>query len=220
MIIEDNRDLNAMLVKFLQGCGYKTQSAYDGIVGEQLAMSGDCDLILLDIMLPYKSGDQILTVIRRASDKPVIVISAKDMVSTKIDLLKAGADDYITKPFDLGELEARIVANLRQYQHSETAERLAFRDIEMNLHSKTVTVGGTPVTLTAKEFWIMELFLRHQDKIFSKSNIYETVWGMDYLGDDSAVKSHLSRLRAKLKEAGGREYIETVWGMGYRLKSE
>lgn len=221
LIIEDNRDLNAMLVKFLQGCGYETQSAYDGIVGEQLAVSGECDLILLDIMLPYKSGDQILTVIRRASDKPVIVISAKDMVGTKIDLLKAGADDYITKPFDLGELEARIVANLRQYQHREAVvELLTFQDIEMNLQSKTLSVGGTPVTLTAKEFLIMELFLRHQEKIFSKSNIYETVWGMDYLGDDSAVKSHLSRLRAKLKEAGHREYIETVWGMGYRLYKE
>lgn len=219
LIIEDNADLNVMLVKFLRGCGYDTQSAYDGITGEQMAVSGDCDLILLDIMLPYKSGDRILDVIRRVSDKPVIVISAKDMVGTKIDILKAGADDYITKPFDLGELEARIIANLRKYQKGvSNAGILSFGDIEMSVQSKTISVGGTPVILTAKEFLIMELFLRNQEKIFSKSNIYETVWGMDYLGDDSAVKSHLSRLRSKLKEVGGNEYIETVWGMGYRLK--
>lgn len=219
LIIEDNVDLNAMLVKFLQGCGYETQSAYDGITGEQMALSGGCDLILLDIMLPYKSGDRILDVIRKVSNKPVIVISAKDMVGTKIDILKAGADDYITKPFDLGELEARIITNLRKYQKGgASTEILSFSDIEMNIQSKTLSVSGTPVMLTAKEFLIMELFLRNQKKIFSKSNIYETVWGMDYLGDDSAVKSHLSRLRSKLKEAGGCEYIETVWGMGYRLK--
>ena len=219
LIIEDNRDLNAMLVKFLQGCGYTTQSAYDGVSGEQMAVSGDCDLILLDIMLPYKSGDQILQVIRRTSNKPVIVISAKDMIGTKIDILKSGADDYITKPFDLGELEARIITNLRRYQSaSAKSETLSFKDIELNVQSKTVSVGGNQVILTAKEYLIMELFLSNQDKIFSKSNIYETIWGMDYLGDDSSVKSHLSRLRSKLKEAGGDEYIETVWGMGYRLK--
>ncbi len=219
LIIEDNRDLNAMLVKFLQGCGYTTQSAYDGVSGEQMAVSGDHDLILLDIMLPYKSGDQILQVIRRTSNKPIIVISAKDMIGTKIDMLKSGADDYITKPFDLGELEARIITNLRRYQASAAqSETLTFKDIELNVQSKTVTVGGSQVVLTAKEYLIMELFLRNQEKIFSKSNIYETIWGMDYLGDDSSVKSHLSRLRSKLKEAGGDEYIETVWGMGYRLK--
>lgn len=219
LIIEDNRDLNAMLVKFLQGCGYNTQSAYDGVSGEQMAVSGDYDLILLDIMLPYKSGDQILQVIRRTSNKPIIVISAKDMIGTKIDMLKSGADDYITKPFDLGELEARIITNLRRYQASAAqSEMLTFKDIELNIQSKTVSVGGNQVVLTAKEYLIMELFLRNQEKIFSKSNIYETIWGMDYLGDDSSVKSHLSRLRSKLNNAGGDEYIETVWGMGYRLK--
>ena len=219
LIIEDNKDLNAMLVKFLQSCGYTTQSAYDGVSGEKMAINGDYDLILLDIMLPYKSGDQILQVIRRTSNKPIIVISAKDMIGTKIDMLKSGADDYITKPFDLGELEARIITNLRRYQASAMqSETLSFKEIELNVQSKTVTVAGNQVVLTAKEYLIMELFLRNQEKIFSKSNIYETIWGMDYLGDDSSVKSHLSRLRSKLKEAGGDEYIETVRGMGYRLK--
>lgn len=219
LIIEDNEDLNAMLVKFLQGCGYVTQSAYDGVSGESMAVSGDYDLILLDIMLPYKSGDQLLNAIRRTSDKPIIVISAKDMIGAKIEMLKSGADDYITKPFDLGELEARIITNLRRYNKSDTqSEILLFKNIELNTQSKTVSIGGNKLVLTAKEYLIMELFLRNQDKIFSKSNIYETIWGMDYLGDDSSVKSHLSRLRSKLKDAGGDEYIETVWGMGYRLK--
>lgn len=219
LIIEDNEDLNAMMVKFLRSNGYATQSAYDGVSGESMAVNGDYDLILLDIMLPYKSGDQILNVIRHSSDKPIIVISAKDMISTKIDMLKSGADDYITKPFDLGELEARIVTNLRRYNKSDMQpDLLSFRNIELNTQSRTVYAGGNQVALTAKEYLIMELFLRNQDKIFSKSNIYETIWGMDYLGDDSSVKSHLSRLRSKLKDAGGDEYIETVWGMGYRLK--
>lgn len=219
LIIEDNKDLNAMLVKFLQSCGYTTQSAYDGVSGERMAVGEDYDLILLDVMLPYKSGDQILNVIRRTSDKPIIVISAKDMIGTKIDMLKSGADDYITKPFDLGELEARIITNLRRYKKlDEQIEVLSFKDIELNVQSKTVSIGGVQIVLTAKEYLIMELFLRNQDKIFSKSNIYETIWGMDYLGDDSSVKSHLSRLRSKLKDASGNEYIETVWGMGYRLK--
>lgn len=219
LIIEDNKDLNLMLVKTLKTAGYETFSAYTGTDGISEAKNKAYDLILLDIMLPYKSGDEILKEIRTFSDVPVIVMSAKDMVGTKIDILKLGADDYVTKPFDLGEIEARIATNLRRFRKQEKAGNvIEFKDIILDANSKQVRINGTEIDLTAKEYSIIELLMKNKNMIFSKANIYETIWSEEYLGDDSSVKSHLSHLRTKLKNANQEEeYIETVWGLGYRL---
>ncbi|BCN28911.1 response regulator transcription factor [Anaeromicropila herbilytica] len=219
LIIEDNKDVNQMLKETLVNDGYEVHSSYDGMSGLKELKLNQYDMLLLDIMLPYLSGDQILRELRTFSDIPVIILSAKDMVSTKIDLLKLGADDYITKPFDLGEVSARVSTHLRRsHLHKITNPILIYKDLVLDMNLKTVIVNGILLDLTAKEYQIMELLMSNQDKLFSKINIYESIWNEEYLGDDNAVKTHMSNLRTKLKKANGEnEYIETVWGLGYRL---
>lgn len=219
LIIEDNRDVNMLLSEALAKEGYKVESAFDGLSGSKALKTGEYDLLLLDIMLPYISGDELLKELRSYSDIPVIVLSAKDMISTKIDLLKLGADDYITKPFDLGEVAARVASQLRRsHGQQKTVSVIAYKDMVLDSNTKQITVCGEMLELTAKEYRILELLLLNQGKVFSRENIYETVWGEEYLGDDNAVKTHMSNLRSKLKKANPEEeYIETVWGLGYRL---
>jgi DNA-binding response OmpR family regulator len=219
LVVEDNTDVNHLLAETLQTEGYQVTSAYDGIVAKREALSGKYDLIILDIMLPYVSGDEILRELRKVSDIPVLILSAKDMITTKIDLLKLGADDYVTKPFDIGEVCARIEALIRRKRSSlGNSQAIKFRDIVLDTGLKTVEVHGQMLTLTAKEYLILELFLTHPEKVFSKANLYEALWNESYYGDDNTIKTHISNLRNKLKAANeSAEYIETVWGLGYRL---
>lgn len=217
LIIEDEKDVNQLLAQTLQGNGYETVSARNGLDGISALQNQRFDLVLLDLMLPFKSGDEVLKEIRKDSDIPVIVISAKDLVGTKIDLLTLGADDYITKPFDLGEVTARVISNLRRYHKKEQNKQLSYKELTLDTESKMLTVNGTALELTAKEYGIMELFLQSPSKVFSKSFLYETIWGYEYLGDENVIKTHISNLRSKLKNYSETEYIETVWGLGYRL---
>lgn len=217
LIIEDEKDVNQLLAQTLQGNGYETVSARNGLDGICELQSQRFDMVLLDLMLPFKSGDEVLKEIRKDSDIPVIVISAKDLVGTKIDLLTLGADDYITKPFDLGEVTARVISNLRRYHKKEQNRQLSYKELTLDTESKMLTVNGAALELTAKEYGIMELFLQSPSKVFSKSYLYETIWGYEYLGDENVIKTHISNLRSKLKNYSETEYIETVWGLGYRL---
>ena len=219
LIIEDNKDVNLMLVEALTDAGYAATSAFTGIDGINEIKDHAYDLILLDIMLPYKSGDEILKEMRQFSEIPVIVISAKDMVGTKIDFLKLGADDYITKPFDLSEVVARVDSNLRR-SHKQIQENQVFqyKDMLLDDSTKRVSVNTIEIELTAKEYMILELLIKHRGKVFTKANLYESIWQDEYLGDENTVKTHISNLRNKLKKANPKdEYIETVWGLGYRL---
>lgn len=221
LIIEDSADINDLLAETLREAGFATESAYDGLAGLRAAQSGRFDLILTDIMLPYVSGDEILRKVRETDDLPVIVLSAKDTVSTKIDLLRMGADDYITKPFDLGEVAARVETALRRAgrgKASPTAEILRYKDVALDCADMRVTVNGMEIKCTAKETQLLEMLMRFPNKVFTKANLYESIWQEDYLGDDNAVKTHISNLRGKLEKAHpGAQYIETVWGLGYRL---
>jgi len=219
LIVEDNTDVNLMLAEALADDGYVVKSVYTGTDGIAEMKDHSYDLILLDIMLPYKSGDEILKEVRMFSDVPVIIISAKDMVGTKIDLLKIGADDYITKPFDLGEVVARVESNIRRSQRQTKKNKVyRYKDLVLDDSIKRVDLGNDEVELTVKEYSILELLLKYPGKVFTKANLYETVWRDDYLGDDNAVKTHISNLRSKLKKVNPSEdYIETVWGLGYRL---
>ncbi|KNZ41253.1 response regulator transcription factor [Acetobacterium bakii] len=219
LIVEDNNDVNLMLAEALTDAGFGVKSIYTGTDGLREIRNHNYDLILLDIMLPYKSGDEVLKEVRTFSNVPVIIISAKELVGTKIDLLKIGADDYITKPFDLGEVVARVQSNLRRCQRAIQENKVyKYKDLVLDHSTKRVCVGDREIELTAKEYLILELLLEYQGKVFTKANLYETVWEDDYLGDDNAVKTHMSNLRSKLKKANPTEdYIETVWGLGYRL---
>jgi DNA-binding response OmpR family regulator len=219
LLVEDDREIRELLCSFLTDNGYVPDMAKNGMEGLNLALGKEYDLILLDIMLPLKSGDQVLKELRERSNVPVIVLSAKDMVQTKIDVIRLGADDYVTKPFDLGEVLARIEALLRRSgRRKEDAEILTHKNLSLYVKEGRAFLRGTELTLTSKEYAILQLLLSHPDKIFSRSNIFDSLWGDDSGNyDDNAVKVHMSNLRSKLSAQDTEEYIETVWGMGYRL---
>lgn len=221
LVIEDDKEINHLLCDILEQNNFRTTSAHNGNDGLELTKTNTYDLILLDLMLPYKSGDNILKELRSFSQVPVVVISAKDLTQTKIELLKLGADDYITKPFDLDEVLARVESVLRRCiskAESNDSHTLTYRNIELNSENKSVEIDGSRLMLTAKEYKILKLLITHPKKVFSKANLFESIWKEEYFGDDNTLNVHMSNLRNKLKLASNNEeYIETIWGLGYRL---
>ncbi|MCM1499767.1 MAG: response regulator transcription factor [Clostridium sp.] len=225
LVVEDDKEINRLLRAYLESQQYTVLWAENGLGAlTMLRDRADIDLVLLDLMLPLQSGDVVLAKLREFSEVPVIILSAKNTVQTKIDVIRMGADDYITKPFDLDEVAVRIEAVLRRTQKGETLERqgsIQYRDMVMDCTAKTVTVKGNALVLTGKEYMILELLLRNPAKLFSKANLFESVWNEPFYREDSTLKVHISNLRNKIKQyAGDEEYIETIWGMGYRLKQE
>lgn len=227
LISEDDNDINNMLARLMERDGYEVVQAYSGTEAVLYINSNEFDLVLLDLMLPGMTGEEVLQNIRKAKQMPVIVISAKVDKKDKIELLNLGADDYITKPFDLEEVSARINSNLRRYlkfssndgSGNEVAQKLSYKDITLNKETKEVYVNNKEIILTAREFNILELLLNNPKKVFSKANVFESVWGEEYLCDDNTINVHMSNLRNKLSKANQQEeYIETIWGMGYKLK--
>lgn len=216
LIVEDDKEINGLLYKLLGENGYQPQAAFTGIDGLNMLCADSFDLVLLDIMLPFKSGDEVLRKLRSFSNTPVIMITAKDLTQTKIDLLRLGADDYITKPFDVDEVLARIEAALRRYNPTQALDKiLTYQHIVIDCEAKRVTVSGETIALTATEYAILELLMLNPTKIFSKRNLFERISGEQYLSDDNTMNVHISNMRQKLRGAG--KYIETVYGMGYRL---
>ena len=219
LIVEDDKEIRELLGAFLTDNGYEISYAANGIEATN-KFTPEYDLVLLDIMLPFKSGEQVLTDIRKTSDVPVIIISAKDMIQTKIDVIRMGADDYITKPFDLGEVLVRIEAMLRRTVGKTGDDQvITHKNLTLNRKDGRVFIKGEQISLTTKEYAILELLLSYPDKMFSKSNIFESIWNEDFdIYDDNALKVHMSNMRSKLKKYDDEEYIETIWGMGYRLE--
>lgn len=222
LVVEDDNDINVLLCKIIKKSQYHVQPAYSGTEAMIYLEKQKWDLVLLDLMLPGMSGEEILTKITELGSTPIIIISAKNEQHTKINSLRSGADDFITKPFDVDEVSARIDSLLRRYKHtSETTKQIiTHKDIHLDLEAKTVNVNGSELSLTAREFTILVLLMSAPKKVFSKSNLFESVWNEPFHGDDNTVNVHMSNLRNKLREANPHEeYIETIWGMGYRLKS-
>ncbi len=223
LVVEDDKEINRLIRDCLSDNGYETLSAENGLDAVRIIREGeDISLVLLDLMLPFQSGDTVLRKVREFSDIPVIVVSAKSMVQSKVDAIRMGADDYITKPFDLDELLVRVEAVLRRAVRrgntSEEAECLSCKKLVLDRKSVSVTVGGKHVSLTGKEYAILELMLLNPKKLFSKSNLFESVWNEPYFNEDTTIKVHMSNIRSKLKKLDpDNEYIETVWGMGYKL---
>lgn len=221
LVVEDDREINSMLCEMLDENGYAAEGAFTGMEGLSRLRSGDYDLLILDLMLPYKSGDAVLQELRSFSSLPAIVISAKDTVQNKLDLFHLGADDYLTKPFDLDEVLVRVEAVLRRCGSSEAQrapEILKAGKLAVDTESKTASVDGQELVLTAKEYGILELLMRYPHKVFSKANLFESIWNEEYACEDNTLNVHMSNLRNKLKAADPEtEYIKTVWGMGYRM---
>lgn len=220
LIIEDDLEICNLLKEFLLESGYEIKISNTGIDGMRVLKTAVFDLVILDLMLPFKSGDEILRELRRFSNVPVIILSANGMVHTKVELLRLGADDYVSKPFDLNEILARIESNLRRCSADTKVKNsvLTYRDITLNEEEKKVVVNGKKLILTSKEYGILLLMLSHPQKVFSKANLFESIWNEEYFSEDNTLNVHISNIRNKLKRANPKEeYIETIWGMGYKL---
>ena len=221
LIIEDDVDINNLLSEILKNAKYETDSAYTGREGLLLLKMKEYDIVLLDLMMPNMTGEEVINEIRKNNKIPIIVISAKIDKETKINVLKMGADDFIKKPFDPDEVIAQVEANIRRYRDfgsEEKAEILKFKEIELIEEEKLVTISGNALKLTPIEYEILKLLMKNPNRIYSKENIYKNVWKDDYIYDADTINAHISNLRNKLKKNNDHEYIETIWGMGYRLK--
>ncbi|MBQ4271068.1 MAG: response regulator transcription factor [Clostridiales bacterium] len=222
LVVEDEKEINKLLSDYLTENGYEVFSLYNGLSVCETVLNEGIDLVLLDLMLPYRNGDMVLSDIRRKSMVPVIVVSAKETTRNKIDLLRLGADDYITKPFDMEEVLARIESNLRRTVLMDPADNvLEYNGLILSEDNLTASLDGTELSLTAKEFSILELLLKHPEKVFSKANLYESIWGEEFISEDNALNVHVSNLRAKLKNISPeKDFIDTVWGIGFRLHKD
>ncbi len=221
LIIEDDNDINNLVCETLTKAGYDCAQAFSGTEGLLYAKSGNYSLIFLDLMLPGMKGELVLSELKKKNNIPVIIISAKDSTDAKINLLNLGADDYITKPFDINELVARAGALLRRYSGITGAvmsDTLRHKAAELNRTALTVHINGIDLDLTKHEFKILELLMLSPDKVFSKQEIYDYAWDDFYIGEDKTINVHISNLRKKIKCISDDEYIETVWGIGFRLK--
>lgn len=214
-VIEDDPSIGDLLEEALRAEGYLVLRAYSGTEARYLLAQHTPDLVLLDLMLPGLTGEELLPLI---GNIPVIVVSAKVGVDDKVNALLAGAADYVTKPFALRELLARITVQLRQPR--PTAGVLTFQDLTMDPATHEVTAGGQPVKLTKTEYAILHLLLENPRQVLSKSMILDRISQETPDGTEGSLKQHMSNLRKKLRQAGGREYIQAVWGIGFRMTEE
>ena len=218
LIIEDDTDINNLMADALGKAGYACTQAFSGTEGLLYVERESFSLVLLDLMLPGKNGEPLLPLIKEQQKIPVIIVSAKDSLDSKVTLLNSGAEDYITKPFEVQELIARIGVQIRRFSsEKQQKENLKYKDLTLHSDSFSASINDSEIILTKQEFKIMELLLSHPQRVFSKQDIYSYAWEDIYIGEDKTINVHISNIRRKLKAVTDAEYIETVWGIGFRL---
>ena len=219
ILLVDDEPLIVKGLKFaLESDGYETDSAGDGEQALEKIQNGNFDLILLDVMLPKMSGIEVCQAVREKSDVPIIMLTAKGEDMDKILGLEYGADDYMTKPFNILEVKARIKSILRRTSANREAPKMELNanGLSINIGSRSATLDGKNVSLTMKEFDLLQLFMKNPGKVYSRDELLETIWGQDYLGDFRTVDVHIRRLREKIeRDPANPEYILTKWGVGY-----
>ena len=221
LLIEDEEKLARMVELELRYEGYEVEKAFDGRTGLDRALSGEHELILLDIMLPALSGMEVLRRLRRESQVPVIMLTARDTVVDKVSGLDSGADDYITKPFAIEELLARIRAALRKRPAAPAdAPLLTCGSLVMDVERHTVEVDGRGVELTRRDFDLLHYLLENKGKVISRESLLDNVWGFDFVGETNAVDVYIRFLRSKIDEQFGVKLIHTVRGVGYVIREE
>ena len=243
LIVEDDININNLLCEVLRKAGYTCEQAFSGTEAKLLLDIKEkaYTLVLLDLMLPGASGEEVLKEIRKQGRLPVIVLTAKDSIDDKIGVLTDGADDYITKPFEIREVLARIQVQLRHIEAETKSEaeaeteviikdgiqegqgsgRLEFRDMVLTRSTFEVSIGGRVLPkITKQEFAILELLLKNPKQVFSKEDIFEYAWDEPYMGETKTLDVHISNIRKKIKTVTPDEYIETIWGIGYRLHEQ
>jgi DNA-binding response OmpR family regulator len=223
LVIEDDKEINQLITKYLSKEGYIVKSAYEGKEALMKLSTDSFQLVILDLMLPYVDGYEVLRKIREKSRIPVLILTSKCEETEKIIGLGLGADDYMTKPFSMRELTARIKAQIRRYIYFNDKEGFNNRvlkhiDIEMNLDTYIVKISDEAIALTAKEFEILKLFMSNPKKVFTKTQVFNSVWGEEFMNDENTVMVHIRRLREKIEiDPSKPRYILTVWGIGYKL---
>lgn len=219
ILLVDDEPLIVKGLKFaLEQDGYEVDAAYDGEAAIEKARGGQYDMILLDVMLPKASGIEVCQSIRERSDVPIIMLTAKGEDMDKILGLEYGADDYMTKPFNILEVKARIKTILRRVGMAREAVKMDITagDLHINIGSRSVTSRGESINLTVKEFDLLQLFMSNPGRVYSREELLETIWGFDYLGDFRTVDVHIRRLREKIEpDPANPKYIMTKWGVGY-----
>ncbi|MCB9854491.1 MAG: response regulator transcription factor [Phycisphaerales bacterium] len=220
LVVEDNPRVADLLKRVLSDEAYEVDIAHAGNKGIEMALTNGYDGIILDVMLPDRSGVDVCRELRRKGQTtPILMLTALSSTDQKVDGLDAGADDYLTKPFELDELLARVRSLLRRSEASEGAV-LRHSDLELNLATRVATRGGRKIGLTAKEYALLEFFLRNTNRVLSRSRIGERVWGMDFEESSNVIEVYVSRLRQKIEKGADVPLMHTVIGMGYILSEE
>ena len=219
LVIEDDRDINNMITEYLKEKSCDVVQTFSGNTGKSEFYKNVFDLVVMDLMLPEIEGEQLIKEIRLSSAIPIIVLTAKGSIDSKVQVLDCGADDYLTKPFDLNELWSRIGVQMRHIGKNLQVKRLNFKKWTMDLNSHIFIVNGKNIALTSHEFGIVELFMKNPQKAYTKQEIFFAVWGEQYYIDDKAINVHISHIRSKLQGTGTEDYIQTIGGIGFKLNS-
>lgn len=227
LIIEDDEDIRMIEEAYLQAAGFQTEAATDGEQAERILQEKEFDLILLDLMLPGKSGYEICREIRGTLDIPILMVTARTEPVDKIRGLGLGADDYISKPFDPAELVARVHANIRQYErlvkkeadrNDSEQEEICIGDLKILVNSWKVYKGDREIKFPNREFELLKFLALNPNIVFTKEQLFEKIWGYDYMGDSATVMVHINRIREKIEDdSKNPKILETIWGVGYRL---
>ncbi|MDU6113476.1 MAG: response regulator transcription factor [Paeniclostridium sordellii] len=224
LVVEDDVDINNLITKTLEKHDYKVTQAFSGSEALLQLSISEFKLILLDLMLPGMSGEDIINKTREKKEIPIIVISAKTSLQDKVNVLNIGADDYIIKPFELEEVIARVNSLLRRYKKYEintpSNEVYKFKNIMLEEETRKVKVKEKEIHLTGYEFDILSILIKHPNRVYSRESLYEQVWKNGYYGEDNSVNVHISNIRKKIKSVSDDEdYIKTVWGIGFKLNN-
>lgn len=219
MVVEDDTNINGLLKTVLEKEGYQVIQAFSGTEAELvLKMKQEVTLVLLDLMLAGVSGEEVLKSIREKGNIPVIVLTAKDSLDEKIGMLTQGADDYITKPFEIPEVLVRIQVQLRHMGRDMERNQIVYRNLMLDKSNYEVSIGKQKIPkFTKQEFAILELLASHPKRVFSKEEIFTYAWEEPYMGETKTLDVHISNIRKKIKIVTEEEYIETIWGIGYRI---
>lgn len=221
LIVEDDEDINRILRRYLERGGFEVVSAFSGTEAKLQLSINQFYLIILDLMIPGISGEELIREIRKKLDVPILVLSAKSSLNDKVSALKDGADDYLTKPFEREEVLARVCALLRRSQKFQPMKQedadFTLKQLAVKPSSREVWVKGNSIALTAYEFDILLLLIKHPDMVYTKEQLYQEIWKNGYYGEDNTINVHVSNIRKKIKEFDEDSYIKTVWGIGFKM---
>ena len=218
LIVEDESNIRELLRMYLEQEGYVTEMAQNGAEGLRVFKRVHPDLVLLDLMMPVMDGTQMIRELRTFSKTPVIMLTAKGEMLDKIAGLELGADDYITKPFEMREVMARVKAVLRRFEDDETPKRLEFDNLTIDKNAFNIVVKGVTMEIPPKEIELLYFLASSPNRVFTRAQLLDDVWGFDYFGDTRTVDVHVKRLREKLQDVSTQWEIKTVWGVGYKFE--